>query len=220
MLLTFSEGLMKKRYNEEQIVRILREADKDPIAEIAKRHGVSKQSIYSWRKRFSSMPVNDVKQMRQLTQENGRLKKLLAERDLEIEVMKEINAVVSAPARRIAALYAMSHGISQRRACALMHTTRANLFYVPSLPQKHAPTVLAMRRLSAQYPRYGSKRIHIFLGREGIKMGHEQCRRLWAEHGLQVSKNRARKHVAEKHPCVLAPAMVNAVWSYDFIFDA
>jgi putative transposase len=83
--------MKKKRYNE-QIVRILREADKDPIAEIAKRHGVSEQSIYSWRKRFSSMPVNDVKQMRQLTQENGRLKKLLAERDLEIEVMKEINA--------------------------------------------------------------------------------------------------------------------------------
>jgi putative transposase len=59
--------MKKKRYNEEQIVRILREADKDPIAEIAKRHGVSEQSIYSWRKRFSSMTVNDVKQMRQLT---------------------------------------------------------------------------------------------------------------------------------------------------------
>jgi putative transposase len=51
-------------------------------------------------------------------------------------------------------------------------------------------------------------------------MGHEQCRRLWAEHGLQVPKKRARKRVAEKHPRVLAPAMVNAVWSYDFIFDA
>lgn len=84
--------MKKKRYNEDQIVRILREADKDPIAEVAKRHGVSEQSIYSWRKRFSSMSVNDVKQMRQLSQENGRLKKLLAERDLEIEVMKEINA--------------------------------------------------------------------------------------------------------------------------------
>ena len=128
--------------------------------------------------------------------------------------------MVSAPARRIAALYAMSHGISQRRTCALMHTTRANLFYVPTLPQKHAPTVLAMRRLSAQYPRYGSRRIHIFLGREEINMGYEQCRRLWAKHGLQVPKKRARKRVAEKRPRVLSPAMVNAVWSDDFIFDA
>ena len=77
MLLTFSEDVMKKkRYNEEQIVRILREADQAPIADIAKRHGVSEQSIYSWRKHFSSMSVNEVKQMRQLTQENGRLKKL------------------------------------------------------------------------------------------------------------------------------------------------
>lgn len=84
--------MKKNRYNEEQIVRILREADKDSIAEVAKRHGVSEQSIYGWRKRFCSMSVNEVKQMRQLTQENARLKKLLAERDLEIEVMKEINA--------------------------------------------------------------------------------------------------------------------------------
>ena len=47
--------MKKSRYNEEQIVRILREADKVPIAEVAKRHGVSEQSIYGWRKRFGDM---------------------------------------------------------------------------------------------------------------------------------------------------------------------
>jgi putative transposase len=87
------EGAMKKnRYSDEQIVRILREADKDPVPEVAKRHGVSEQSIYGWRKRFASMAVDEVKELKNLTQENARLKKLLAERDLEIEVMKEIAA--------------------------------------------------------------------------------------------------------------------------------
>lgn len=88
-----TKGAMKKsRYSDEQIVWILREADKAPIAEVAKRHGVSERSIYGWRKRFGDMGRDDIKQLKALAQENARLKKLLAERDLEIEVMKEINA--------------------------------------------------------------------------------------------------------------------------------
>jgi len=83
--------MKKSRYSDEQIVRILREADKTPIAEVAKRHGVSEQSIYGWRKRFGEMGTDEVKNLKALEQENVRLKKLLAERDLEIEVMKEIS---------------------------------------------------------------------------------------------------------------------------------
>ena len=56
----------------------------------SKRHGVSEPSIYSWRKKFGDMGTDDVKRLKQLEQENNRLKKILAERDLEIEVMKEI----------------------------------------------------------------------------------------------------------------------------------
>jgi putative transposase len=54
-----SEGTMKKsRHSNKQIVRILRDADKDPVPEVSKRHGVSEQSIYGWRKRFSGMSAN------------------------------------------------------------------------------------------------------------------------------------------------------------------
>ncbi len=84
--------MRKSRFTETQIVTILREADRGSVAEVAKKHGVSEQSIYTWRKSFGSLDAADVKRLRQLEQENARLKKLLAERDLEVEIMKEINA--------------------------------------------------------------------------------------------------------------------------------
>ena len=82
--------MKRARFSDEQIVRILQEADRSPIAEVAKSHGVSEPSIYSWRKKFGDLGTDDVKRLKQLEQEYGRLKKILAERDLEIEVMKEI----------------------------------------------------------------------------------------------------------------------------------
>jgi transposase-like protein len=84
--------MKKSRFSEDQIVRIVREADLGPVAEVAKKHGVSEQTIYLWRKRFGKLEAVDVRRLRQIETENARLKKLLAERDLEIEVMKEINA--------------------------------------------------------------------------------------------------------------------------------
>ena len=84
--------MRKSRYNEQQMVKILREADSAPVVEVAKKYGISDQTIYIWRKRFGTLQADEVKRLRGLEQENARLKKLVAERDLAIEVMKEISA--------------------------------------------------------------------------------------------------------------------------------
>jgi len=84
--------MRKSRFTDEQMVAILRQSDRDGVAKTAKQHGVSEQTIYIWKRRFGAFEANDVRRMKQLEAENARLKKLVVERDLEIEVMKEIAA--------------------------------------------------------------------------------------------------------------------------------
>jgi len=77
--------MKKTRFTEQQTVRILREADTAPVVEVAKKHGISDQTIYLWRKRFGKLEAVDVKRLRHLEAENSKLKKLVAERDLTPE---------------------------------------------------------------------------------------------------------------------------------------
>ena len=79
------------RFSDEQMVAILREADRTSVAEASKKHKVSEQTIYLWRKHAAGMAPADVKRLKALESENAKLKRLLAERDLEIDIMREVN---------------------------------------------------------------------------------------------------------------------------------
>lgn len=76
-----------------------------------------------------------------------------------------------------------------------------------------------MRELSRLYPRYGYRRIQVFLERQGFKMSAQRAYRLWREAGLQLPRRRPRKRVASGRPRPLAPQRAHQVWAYDFVYD-
>jgi hypothetical protein len=103
--------------------------------------------------------------------------------------------MVSVPARRQQVAYGRGRGLSARRACTLFSVARSALEYRSRKAAKDAPVVTRMKELSAQYPRYGYRRIRIFLNRDGHRMSPGRAHRLWQTARLQVPRKRPRKRM-------------------------
>jgi len=128
--------------------------------------------------------------------------------------------MVGAPARRKQVAYVRRRGISLRRACALLQVARSTVGYESALARRDAPVIEVMRELSAQYPRFGYRRIQVFLARRGLAMSADRAHRIWKKAGLQVPRRRPRRRAATGRPRPLPATGANEVWAYDFVFDA
>jgi len=82
-----------RRYSEEQIIRILKEVEAGkPVPEICRAYGVSEQSVYRWRSKYRGMDVAELRRLKELEEENRRLKAIVAEQAMDIRLLKEINS--------------------------------------------------------------------------------------------------------------------------------
>lgn len=128
--------------------------------------------------------------------------------------------MVGAPVRRQQVTFATKRGLSQRRACALLSTSRSTLHYESRMDARDGPIIAAMTGLANLYPRYGYRRIQVFMEHLGHVMGPDKMFRLWSKVGLQVPKKRTRKRVADSRPRPQLPCGANEVCPYDFVYDA
>lgn len=85
--------MRKSKFSESQIAEILKEAEAGaPVADVARKHGISAATFYAWRSKYGGMSVSDMQRLRELEQENARLKRMYANLSLEVELMKEVIA--------------------------------------------------------------------------------------------------------------------------------
>jgi putative transposase len=126
--------------------------------------------------------------------------------------------MVSVPVLREQVALANQRGLSQRRACTLFMIGRSALKYRARMIAKDAAVMPRMTELSQRYPRYGYRRIHVFLARDGHRMSIGRAHRLWTKAQLQVPKKPARKRIPSGRPRPNAPVGANQVWCYDFVF--
>lgn len=84
---------MKKRHTEEQIIRILKQAESGmPVADLLREHNISQGTFYRWKAKFGGMDVSEAKRLKALEDENTRLKRLVAEQALDIQILKDVNS--------------------------------------------------------------------------------------------------------------------------------
>jgi putative transposase len=85
--------MKKSRFTEEQIISILKEQDQGlKVAEICRKHGIADQTFHNWKKKYGGLTVDELRRMKELEQENSRLKRAVADLTLDVQILKDVNS--------------------------------------------------------------------------------------------------------------------------------
>ena len=164
-------------------------------ADVCQRHGISQPTFYKWKAKFGGMDVSDARKLRSLEAENTRLKKLLAEQMLDNAQAeeRELKKVVTPDAKRGAVSYLQAaYGVSERRASAAMAVDRSTVRHQSKRPDDKELRD-QVKQIASERRRFGYRRIHVLLEREGIQVNLKKLRRIYSEEELQMKRRGGRK---------------------------
>nr|WP_155636845.1 IS3 family transposase [Burkholderia gladioli] len=215
--------MKRKRFSIEQIVAVLKQAELGmPVADLIRQVGISEQTFYRWKKQYAGMQSDQVRELKQLQDENARLKKLVAELSLDKAILQDVAfKKVARPAlRRDVVAYVVSHyGLTMRRACRLLKQPRSVQYY-RSVKDPRPELRSRMREIAYTRVRYGYRRVHVLLRCEGWQLGRNQAYRLYCEEQLQLrSKLPKRRKMVVTRMAKIVPVKPNDAWSMDFVAD-
>ncbi|WP_156944557.1 IS3 family transposase [Bradyrhizobium sp. Ec3.3] len=214
--------MKRSRFTEEQIIGILKEHEAGvPVADLCRKHGVSDASIYKWKAKFGGMEVSEAKRLKTLEDENSRLKRLLADAMLDNAALKDLpgKEVVTPAAKRKAVAHLVdTHGMSERRACKAIGCCRMTMRYRTTRVDD-AGLRQRMKAIAQERRRFGYRRLHVLLKREGYLVNHKKLFRLYREEKLAVRRRGGRKRAIGTRAPMTVPMAPNDRWSLDFVSD-
>jgi putative transposase len=215
--------MKRSKFSEEQIVYAIRQAESGtPVGDLCRQLGVSDATFYAWKKKYAHLGVSELRRLRQVEEENSRLKRLVADLSLDKHMLSEALRKKSLrPARRreLAAWFYRTFQVSGLRACRLAQFSRA-AWYRRSRAKDQSALRMRIRDLAHARPRFGSLRIWVLLRREGRLVNRKRVRRLYRLEGLQLRMRvRRRKHIARHRGPAPTPIGPTERWSMDFVHD-
>ncbi|WP_323042477.1 IS3 family transposase [Gemmobacter sp.] len=213
--------MRKSRFTEAQIIGMIKEQEAGlPTSELCRKHGLSPATFYKLKAKYGGMDLSDAKRLKQLEDENAKLKRLLADTMLDNVVLKDLlgKPLTTPMQRREAVLRALKgHPISQRRACVLIgvdpKTVRRDR------PPDNPEIREEMHRIAEKRRRFGYRRVGIMLERKGMIMNEKKLYRIYREEGLSVHRRRGRKRARGSRTPMPVPLRPNQRWSLDFLSD-
>ncbi|MEM7188429.1 MAG: IS3 family transposase [Pseudomonadota bacterium] len=219
-----------RRYKPEEIISKLRDAEVllaggVSVGEVVRRLGVTQVTYYRWRKEYGGMKVDQAKRLKDLEKENARLKRLLADAELDKAILKEaaFGKLVGPSRKRQFIEHACGEfGVSQRRACRVVGQHRSTQWRKPQKLDDEDALTSAIIELASKYGRYGYRRVTALLRRDGWYVNHKRVARIWRREGLRVPQKqpkRGRLWLNDGSCVRLRPERPNHVWAYDFVQD-
>ena len=215
--------MKKTRFTDEQMAFALRQAEAGtPVKEVCRKLGVSEQTFYRWKKKFAGMGVAELRRLKQLEEENRKLKTLVAGPEFgSSDSAGCVEGKNLRPDRRreMVERTQTNYSVSERRACRLLKQPRATQRYV-SVKDDQAALRSRIREIAGVHVTWGYPRVWVKLRREGWRVNRKRVYRLYHEEKLCVGKHKPRRHRSSTtRPERTATTEANESWSMDFMAD-
>jgi putative transposase len=215
----------RSKFTEQQIAFALKQAELGtPVEEICRKLGISDATFYNWKKKYGGLGPSELRRLRQLEEENSKLKRLVADLSLD-KTMHAAGRVVKKalkPSRKRVLIDELCdcYRASLRQACALLRIS-SSVYRYKSRARDSSVLRMRIKEIAATRVHYGYRRVHVLLHREGFIDNHKRVYRLYREEGLSLRLKRPKRNKSARlrEPEHFVTAM-NQIWSMDFVADA
>ncbi|WP_421505002.1 IS3 family transposase [Erwinia rhapontici] len=215
--------MRKIRFTEHQIIAVLKSVEAGrTVKDVCREAGISEASYYNWKAKYGGMEVADIKKIKDLEDENRRLKQMFADLSLECRALKDViekKPLKPAIKRELVSYLTAQFSMSIRQACRTVSLSRTVYFYQTDT-RRDEPVILALTELAERYPRYRFKKLFQVLRRQGKVWNHKRVHRIYCLLKLNF-RRKGKQRLPVRNPAPLAtPEALNQSGSIDFMHDA